>query len=125
MTVHETLCKARNLIDRHGWCQHSFARGGMYCTLGAIKAVAKLDYQCREVLLSVLKVESVANWNDAPGRTKQEVLDAFDRAIAATAPLPEDLFLSELVEEARVHPDACGCPECIGLSRALAARESA
>jgi hypothetical protein len=98
MNTHEVLVAARNLIDRQGWCQQpgeNFAvHGRPQCALGALDLVepnwiaAGVPHALYRHLPGDLG--SVVEFNDEPGRTKDEVLALFDKAIAATAPEPAD-----------------------------------
>jgi hypothetical protein len=40
----------------------------------------------RDVFRKVIDDENITRWNDSPGRTKREVLAAFDKAIALATP---------------------------------------
>ncbi len=82
--VVKVLERARQLLIDKGWCQGKYKNfDGQYCSLGAINAVTKsnkLQEEARKILKGVLPIQ-ISNWNDAPGRTKQQVLGAFKRAI--------------------------------------------
>ena len=102
MDVHEVLVAARNLIDREGWTQNHYGRPGRgFCVYGACGAAEHGSALCggygpaEDVMRKVLGAPQLAAWNDTPGRTKAEVLAAFDKAIAATAPEPADPFTHE------------------------------
>lgn len=97
MTTKEILQKARALVEA-GWMQGaSFdAKSGCYCASGAICAAANLseivficeNRTCTEARSKFATSNKLAGigivpWNDAPGRTKDEVLAAFDKAIEA------------------------------------------
>lgn len=108
ITELDILKEARRLIDEKGWTQGAFARdisgspasnpGSMiatrFCVAGACLAASSRlegdpDQDRTRVRLSALglfrEVNDVAEtpaWNDAPSRTKDDVLRAFDRAIA-------------------------------------------
>lgn len=114
LTTHEVLVGARNYLEEHGWVQATMTDGERVCVLGAIKAASgrvARPWHCGlfphvQVLIQALtgKVGAVSSdpltrWNDAPGRTKEEVLDLFDKAIALTAPQPDTTFLAEVREE--------------------------
>jgi hypothetical protein len=102
MTTHEVLVKARNLIGRDGWVQRDWgAPGGPRCAVGVISdsgGDGASRITARRAVAEAAGVEddgwggAVITWNNAPGRTKAEVLAAFDKAIAATAPEPPDPF---------------------------------
>lgn len=105
MTAHEVLVRARNLIDRVGWLQCS-VKGhhdpGGHCVATWVATVADdapAEFEAMYAFGRAIGIGSlprIYEWNDAPGRTKDEVLAAFDRAIAATAPPPPDLYLTEM-----------------------------
>lgn len=101
-TVKETLVAARWILENVGWCQGSYYKdkngtnvglSGRYnpenvacaCALGSIYLVDTDDTLALDKVITILsdasKIESVADFNDAPGRTKEEVLNLFDRAI--------------------------------------------
>lgn len=77
------LEKARERIAR-GWCQNWFSddRGGL-CIIGALSEAvgSKGDMKPWAILLGFDFRNPASTWNDAPGRTQQEVLDRFDAAI--------------------------------------------
>lgn len=59
-----------------------------WCALGAIwGAAGSADIPetkaAERMLSSIIDGRSIAAWNDAPGRTQAEVIEAFDKAIAA------------------------------------------
>lgn len=99
------LIEARQKISE-GWTQGAYARmsnevddGGKvstdsrlatcWCSVGAVGAVAPHGVDYRATLNKLKEVmgwpstADIIQWNDAPTRTKDEVLDLFDRAIAA------------------------------------------
>lgn len=95
--VAETLRKAKDLIEQ-GWIQNRFEEpkykktffglltrldGKSYCMLGAINAVAFGSLRSRtEYFLREAVTYDIIGWNDTTGRTKEQVLAAFDKAIA-------------------------------------------
>ena len=88
------LLEAADYIEWHGWCQDRVeSPGGAVCALGAIchatndlVAQRLLAFSPPNILARLKKVIGVArldeswhdiqNWNDAPGRTKEEVVAA-------------------------------------------------
>lgn len=99
------LIEARQKISE-GWTQRAYARmsnevddGGKvspesllatcWCTTGAVWAVIPRGTSSRSSFNKIKEVmgwestDDIINWNDAPTRTQEEVLDLFDRAIAA------------------------------------------
>ena len=95
----EVLVEARRLIAETGWTQNVLARDSAshpahpssdracrFCSIGAIQRAEHTVNlgritPARDVLRWVLDHNSIANFNDAPSRTKADVLAAFDRAI--------------------------------------------
>lgn len=100
MTPVEVLRKAKALIEERGWTQGEYvSRDGAHCARGAcyvasgshvlpMYPVGHIDDSANDAqyaLASAIGKEllhSVSDWNDEPGRTKKEVLAAFDKAIA-------------------------------------------
>lgn len=115
MTALEILRAARAKVEQ-GWTQGARAAtdgreevsplspfATCFCSLGAIDAVCRLDFAfmvdeyARNAYAQLRRAAcgdegtwpgGLSNWNDTPGRTKAEVLDAFDRAIAAAEAKP-------------------------------------
>jgi hypothetical protein len=92
MTVVDQLKTARRRIARK-WGQGAYYKDGAYCAVGALEPTG--DYVERYApdafgLLSAIVAPDenvpmsghVIQWNDQPQRTKAEVLEAFDVAIA-------------------------------------------
>jgi pyruvate/2-oxoglutarate dehydrogenase complex dihydrolipoamide acyltransferase (E2) component len=55
------------------------------CLFGAIRAVClssevNVEYEIVDRIRKVIKHTQVTNWNDAPERTKQEVIDMLKKA---------------------------------------------
>lgn len=106
MKSSEILNEAYKLLSRpKGWCKGSYAKNVAgeltypqspyavsFCSAGAIKHCAKADYakECaaRGYLIRVISPRgpydgvSIGDWNDKKSRTKKQVLNAFDKAIA-------------------------------------------
>ena len=88
MKTSEVLDGAINLLKTCGWIQGglgSFSQG--YCAFGAIERSAT---SIITLTLAVLAAETaiggrtpLASWNDAPGRTKEQVVEALVKAKAA------------------------------------------
>lgn len=101
MRTHEILVAGRNYIARHGWTQgyEEYDHGGPACAAVACGWVADGDLlvfsDARNAAQNALAAAAgvspheLPEWNDADERTEAEVLAAFDRAIAATAPAPD------------------------------------
>jgi hypothetical protein len=106
----ETLIRARQILAEDGWCQGVlWDDRGRVCAIGALIRGHDLPWQDdRRPILPALGALAEANqlppaneygcspeaqlqisvvkWNNAAGRTKEEVLDAFDRAIESLIP---------------------------------------
>lgn len=100
MKTSEALQKAKELISTpEKWAQGDIAFDSngeptsalsicaeRWCSLGAIVRVdGGVNYtfgNSRRMLSDALSGNKIADWNDATGRTHEEVMDAFDRAIA-------------------------------------------
>lgn len=104
----EVLVAARWILDNVGWCQgHSMVdaagnpldtyqgadmkKAVALCSAGAVNVVnVGVKWNLISDAIYALSVAgspqgqhtSIVQWNDAPGRTKKEVLDLFDSAIA-------------------------------------------
>lgn len=93
MTTHDVLRKARAYLLEHGWQQGDYGiQGGRRCALGAIKSARDPDTYVSDehpavlALGDVVEDQFVCRWNDEDGRTLDEVIAAFDKAIIQTAP---------------------------------------
>ncbi len=78
------LNDAADCIERRGWIQRRLSDEHGVCALAAL--VFSGHYDCQEAR-EKLKIHisgkpwlSLADWNDAPGRTKEEVIAAFRNA---------------------------------------------
>jgi hypothetical protein len=90
-----TLIAARKLIEKpENWCQNNFGwkehpfekRYGPRCAWGAIVTAAGPGGTARSAaykFISIIADRPLPCFNDAPQRTHAEVLELFDRAIAA------------------------------------------
>jgi hypothetical protein len=103
----EALTEARDLLVKEGWVQGVYADQVDYeslacrrCSLGALRQMDYRDHphvvvtmEMQDILLAamrqvdndagdgVLIFHSVIQWNDAPTRTKEQVVEAFNLAI--------------------------------------------
>lgn len=90
MSAVDILRSARALIERQ-WCQGNDKASAANHAYGhcVVSALAYSDpwYQvARDALQTAIGADSwlhVVAWNDAPERTKEDVLAAYDRAISA------------------------------------------
>jgi hypothetical protein len=86
-----TLLRARQYLVERGWCKGAFGDDGSpRCMVGAILSATGARGCFDPLILGAMRAlksvtgspGTVVGWNDAPDRTEQEVLDAFDRAAA-------------------------------------------
>ncbi len=97
----EHLKRARQYLLDHGWCRDFARQGKRVCASAAIMdavIVGKNMASAHIALISTstmfvraiggnkiqninIYVNSIAKWNDAPERTFEEVITAFDKAI--------------------------------------------
>lgn len=91
------LRRAKNLIKKYGWCQNSHFYNKKYSIVGAINYImfksvygprSYNEWDNRRIILEYLSrslnipsYKSITQYNDTKGRTKQQVLHTFDRAI--------------------------------------------
>jgi hypothetical protein len=80
------LVNARQQLEQ-GWCQHRTRQRGSACMIGSL-TVTDFDMfvEAERLLLESIRElghpeVSVAAFNDAPARTKRQVLDVYDSAI--------------------------------------------
>jgi hypothetical protein len=87
VTDKEILKLAKQRIEKYGWIQGNFGDEQCgFCSAGAFLDIyangEKVETYWARLKLQRL-VGALLSWNDAPGRTKEEVLAAFDKAIKA------------------------------------------
>jgi len=85
--VARDLENAATLLRERGWCQNQYRRDdGACCAMGAIEATAGVSSRralaAERLLLERLGCKYVEEWNDAPGRTADEVITALESAAA-------------------------------------------
>lgn len=92
-TVTNILKKAKALIQTHGWQQDNYGDASCgFCALGAIRVATSGSvnvpyddnygtyYDARMIFRHTIG-GPIPSWNDTAGRTKEDVLEAFDKAI--------------------------------------------
>jgi hypothetical protein len=89
----EVLAAGRERLERNGWIQGNLSTRQGYCMIGALPprpfaAARALVDKIVEMWpdaypngISCSVFNQVAEFNDEPGRTKEEVLAVFDKAI--------------------------------------------
>jgi hypothetical protein len=102
ITVKQVLIEARDLLINVGWtqgvmCRYKDGKPSCYCSVGAISQIL-MSHEIRKVSRNSMEENSilllryairkqveynhsVMSFNDAPGRTKEEVIDVFTKAI--------------------------------------------
>lgn len=95
--IAKILVKAKNYIKRHGWTQmdYGWKASGPACMIGACNAVTTKDSpgddlskdtsetkEIRQFLRKEFKINSVEGWNDDKVKSRKEVFDLIDRAVA-------------------------------------------
>lgn len=88
--ISEALLRAAAHIEQFGWQRYMFGAANEPCCLvGAIRVVLKipLEEHADERVIKAIervqkssKIQSLADWNDAQERTKEEVLNALRKA---------------------------------------------
>ena len=89
--LRKDLVCARDIIKEHGWIQRRLgSRNVGYCLVGAlVKAVGTEKLATRlggalDHLGRFTDGDTVPNWNDTEGRTREEVLELLETAIECT-----------------------------------------
>lgn len=94
-TAVDVLRDAHALIVEKGWWQGGRTRAvkGTHCAISALTSTGVNESLAEEEAMGLLTeaigvstLVDVVDWNDAPGRTVEEVLAAFDRAIEIAEP---------------------------------------
>ena len=89
MKTSEVLRQSAGIVQMFGLAKHTLEdSSGRVCILGAILKVSngydsdneRWIYKSHAVLCELLQVANIPNWNNAPERTQQEVVDLFNRA---------------------------------------------
>lgn len=74
-------------VEGHWWNRkHTVTMG--YCVLGSIQH-ERATFRAQDYFTRAIGGNNIAAWNDAKGRTKEEVLEAFDKAIAIANVAPD------------------------------------
>jgi hypothetical protein len=80
----KVLMRAAEIVRERGWCQLDYEDDqGRVCAAGALYAASGDEWPYvamgRRRLAASLG-RAVETWNDVPGRTKEEVIEALERA---------------------------------------------
>jgi hypothetical protein len=81
------LLAGRLYLEEFGWQQDNYGGlDGPACAIGTFYYGAHVDgepmFDACSTLVEVIHANAIPAWNDAPGRTKRQVLNAFGRAVA-------------------------------------------
>jgi hypothetical protein len=79
----QALIEGRQQIEA-GWCQGIARMAGAVCTAAAVSH----SLNAIQMLYRALGHERIVDFNDAADRTKEDVLDLYDRAIALSLNAP-------------------------------------
>jgi hypothetical protein len=95
----EHLKAARALIATPDkWCKvYLTDAGGRHCMIGALEAVGRGWPAARAALMAANNIDSVILFND--DSTHEQVLAAFDKAIAYLTPRPTDISIFQRILE--------------------------
>lgn len=81
------LWNAADYIEAHGWCQGTIKVGVRVCAMGALsESIGDRNHVIAQDAVNRLTARVgtyVAQWNDDPGRTKEEVIAALRAAALA------------------------------------------
>ena len=107
MTAAEVLEAAADYIDEHGWCREEYvASDGSVCAFEAIERarltepLAGVELVVEAAMKSATGCATVEEWNDAPGRTKDEVVRKLREVAASLAgPMAPPVPVREEEEE--------------------------
>ncbi len=84
--VADDLDAAADYLRTFGWCQNIYGGGGgPACMRGAMMQNQNAGPEDEAAIYAVIRVIrsiSIASWNDSPGRTADEVIDALMEAAA-------------------------------------------
>lgn len=83
--VTKLLIAARKKIsDPNNWCKNTFRDKNRYCAVGAVDACGSLTNYWSSAMQALIYVigQNIVIFNDAPSTTHDDVLRAFDLAIA-------------------------------------------
>jgi hypothetical protein len=75
----QVLSEAAAILEIHGWIRGYLENGNGYCLIGALRVTHASDLDKHEAAVRFamrLNIRSLAGWNDAPKRTKGEVIAA-------------------------------------------------
>lgn len=80
----KVLERAKLILNEYGWCQGTYGDDSVgYCIMGATSEACPRGIPWSSIVdtLQGLVTCRLSAWNDAPGRTKEEVIDLLDSAI--------------------------------------------
>lgn len=89
----KVLTNAKAVLLTRGWCQNRAVNDKGNVCLAEALAIAcedspdqeKLFVEVSEVMCQFMNKRYITDWNDQEGRTKENVLEALDKAIAVKA----------------------------------------
>lgn len=82
----QTLLKAADIIRERGWCQNTLEDDdGHVCAVNAIILAGGLGSGASGLVRDFVGAGSLVGWNNAPERTAEEVIAAFENTAASVA----------------------------------------
>lgn len=109
MTPSQVLRATADILRRDGWCQ-KFPEldNGRKCILGALSTLKLTEeewFHAHKRLADATGCYSIASWNDAHGRTFDEVLSLLERAAEIGEPEKRRVLIPAEVPAAPLTPD--------------------
>jgi hypothetical protein len=86
--VSSQLLAAADLLREHGWCQNQYIDDkGCICLISALSLVPA-SVRVLIMVHHAAGTNGAPAWNDAPGRTKEDVLDLLEGLAAKAVSVP-------------------------------------
>jgi hypothetical protein len=94
--VQRVLLRAAEIIEERGWCRAAYIENGRLCAVGAIATAAegnafslapRVERAIRSFNDFIGGSVRIEAWNDAPGRTQSEIVNALRSAALRSASL--------------------------------------
>lgn len=80
--VTKVLQDMKDTLFERGWCQGRYSNEqGESCLVGVMSPYKNEAWSASKLLQKAIDMDSITAWNDAPGRTFDEVIGAIDQAI--------------------------------------------
>lgn len=87
-----TYMDAADILQKRGWTQgESVNDQGECCVIGALM-LANSNWATYQPLKRIVNCQCIVEWNDAKGRTRQQVIDALRDAASLVMTNPNEKF---------------------------------